>query len=68
MMDISNMTLEEVIKYELDIPKEHVQRLFDDAVAMASNTITDLVRHQVAISLASAVECIQDAKKELDCE
>ena len=68
MMDISNMTLEEVIKYELDIPKEHVQRLFDDAIATASDNISDLVRHQVAISLSSAIECIQDAKGELDCD
>jgi hypothetical protein len=67
-MDISNMTLDEVIKYELDIPKEHVQRLFDDAVATATDNISELIRHQVCVSLNSAIESIKDAKKELDCE
>ena len=67
-MDISNMTLEEVVKYELDIPKEHVQRLFDDAVATATDNISELVRHEVTIRLLSAIECIQDAKVELNCE
>ena len=67
-MDITNMTLEEVIKYEMDIPKEHVQRLFDDAIATASDNISELIRHQVSMSLASAIECIEDAKGELDCD
>jgi hypothetical protein len=67
-MDITNMTLEEVIKYEMDIPKEHVQRLFDDAISTASDNISELIRHQVSISLASAIECIKDAKGELDCD
>jgi hypothetical protein len=67
-MDISNMTLDEVIKYELDIPKEHVQRLFDDAVATATDNISELIRYQVCVSLNSAIESIKDAKKELDCE
>ena len=67
-MDITNMTLEEVIKYEMDIPKEHVQRLFDDAIATASDNISDLIRNQVSISLASAIECIEDAKGELECD
>ena len=62
------MTLDEVIKYELDIPKEHVKRLFDDAVAMATDNISDQIRHQVSISLSSAIECIEDAKGELNCE
>jgi len=67
-MDIANMTLDEVIKYELDIPKEHVKRLFDDAVATATDNISDLIRYKVSMSLSSAIECIQDAKGELDCE
>ncbi len=67
-MDITNMTLEEVIKYEMDIPKEHVQRLFDDALAAATDNISDLIRSQVSTSLASAIECIEDAKGELDCD